>query len=163
MLGALLFLHLASIAPRAVRQLPPAIRETLAARRCRIPESGALNDPWQNVAHGHFTAAHSDDWAVLCLHGATTRIVVFRGTSFFAEIARRAVRDDLTADRQRDGTQIFVRSIGTARPEVIRRYFEYRSEKAPPLSHDGIDDAGDKSSTVWYYTGGRWITWDGSD
>lgn len=157
--------HVNSIAPRSIRRLPPAVRETLHARGCRIPESGALGDRWQNVARGHFTAAGSDDWAVLCLEHGETRILVFRGSSgeVFADLARRPLRENLTGDRQPDGTLIFDRSVGAASPVIIRRYFSYRNEKAPPLAHDGINDADQKGSTVWYYAGGRWVSWDGAD
>src|SRR5882757_9450177 len=105
--------HLASIAPSAVRQLPPAIRATLTARRCRIPESGSLGDPWQNAVRGHFTDAHSDDWAVLCLARGTTRILVFRhdSSAVFAELAVHPLAQNVTAETQPDGTRIFNRRI----------------------------------------------------
>ena len=55
------------------------------------------------------------------------------------------------------------RRLSAASPAVIRGYFAYRGDPPPHLSHDGIDDAGDKSSTVWYSVRGRWQQWAGGD
>ena len=58
----------------------------------------------------------------------------------------------------------FCRRLRPASPPVIRAYFAYYGRKAPPLSHDGIDDHFEpKASTVHYFARGRWVRWAGAD
>src|SRR5580765_8475431 len=55
------------LSPSAFKSLPLAVRKTLDARSCRIPQTVEQTGP-ENVIRGAFTAPHRVEWAVICAH-----------------------------------------------------------------------------------------------
>lgn len=145
--------------PSAVPQLPPAIRADLEKSGCRIPQSYGERKP-HNAVRGHFIGTAQRDWAVLCSRNGTSAIFVYQ-TESPSERFEIAAQPDIKFVQEPMG---FSRRLLVASPHQIRRYFQYVGDKAPTLSHDGVEDLfEDKASSVYYFARDRWYTWPGSD
>lgn len=151
------------LAPSAFPRIPEPIRDWLDANACTIPQHYADPNP-HNIVRGRFTGTESSDWAVLCSRRGVSAVVVFAEGSASAPYELNPARDAAYLQGIGDGRIGFSRLIEVADPTRIRGYFEYYGEKAPPLSHDGIDDIFDpKASVVHYFARGRWHQWAGAD
>jgi hypothetical protein len=148
--------------PLMFQQLPPPVLQHLRQRGCTIPQSFAATSP-SGVIRGHFTSTRQFDWAVLCSVERTSTILVFRGGSVATvdELARHPDSMFLQAVGPPNAVG-FSRAIGVAGPEHIRS--AGRGAEARRPDHDGIEDSFiEKSSTIWYWDGGRWRELPGAD
>jgi hypothetical protein len=137
--------------------LPPPVVTQLAGRGCLIPQSFEAKQP-ENVVHGSFRAAGSEDWAVLCSSGGVTTLYVFFFGQFDSPIALRTQPDSAWLGAE-PGNPVFGSSWGIA----VRPLSELRS--TPRLrraihnpDHDAIDDARlERSLTIHYFREGSWL------
>ena len=150
--------------PKAFRQLPAAIINSLQARRCLIPQAEAVRTP-HNVISGSFTGANQKEWAVLCSRRGSSSILVFQANSakLVAEIA--AAKDDDYLQRDHKGEFYFSRAISTVGEKyILEHYKAYGGPEPPPITHHGINDAYlEKASVVRYFHNGKWIELHGAD
>jgi len=150
--------------PRAFRQLPAAIVESLEARKCSIPQYPYINTP-HNVIRGSFTGAKRNEWAVLCSRRGTSSILVFQADSakLVAEIA--PAKDDNFLQGDEHGKPYFSRVIEAVGEDYIFEHYKaYDGPKPPPITHQGIDDAfAEKASVVRYFYRGKWLELQGAD
>jgi hypothetical protein len=153
------------LTPSAVPGTPPAVREELDRRGCRIPQSYS-NKTSHNVIRGRFTSSSQRDVAVLCSKDRVSSILVFRGGSagLVEELASGPDRDYLQVVGS-GGVVGYSRRLGVADAKYIREHHERDGGPEPPrLDHDGINDIFvGKGSIVWYFFGGRWLQLTGAD
>jgi hypothetical protein len=150
--------------PKEFPELPAAIAQDLASRGCRIPQVTDVPER-TNVVHGEFQQRGQRDWAVLCLKGSASTILVYWNDSAGnpAELARM----DETITPSKEG---YYRILQVADEKFIRRHYEaYGSasgfDRLPEtLDHAGIDDGIFlKGSAVYYFYRGKWLRLPGSD
>lgn len=150
--------------PSDFRQLPAAVRRDLDRRDCRIPQMPDKTAP-HNVISGAFITSGSRDWAVLCSVKGASRVLVYRGGGVkrVDSIGRRDDRDYVQGGAS--GVMEFSRRIFIAEAKMISKDATERGgPKPPPLDHDGIGDAfQDKTSTIRYYSRGKWIELPGAN
>jgi hypothetical protein len=147
------------LTPSAFGDLAEPVRADLVRRGCTVPQPFlARRDP-QNVIRGRFFSPASTDVAVLCSIAGTSSILVYRDGAppAAAELSRLA---DATFLQVVDGSRVgFSRGLSVAAAARIR-------SKAPTIAadHDGIEDAFiEKGSSIWYWSGGRWVQLPGAD
>src|SRR5262249_8311023 len=151
--------------PRAFRQLPTAIVETLEARKCLIPQIWFNKTP-HNVIRGSFTDAKQNEWAVLCSRKGTSSILVFRADSAKLVAETAAAKDEaFQQDVDGRGTLGYSRAISAVGKDYILKHYEaYGGPKPPSITHHGIDDAfAEKASVVRYFYRGKWLELQGAD
>lgn len=157
-------------APESIAVLPAELRDTLAGRRCKVPQLGP-NDS-TNVAHGSFYTPKNTDWAVFCAWPDSGRIFVFRnGTGapaaiFGSTYVRAPDLDRLPDPFPMDGGPFGCSGSIFTEPATGRWVSKglrgkagrlTREERAEPL-HDAIGDAACESqSSFFYWIGTRWI------
>ncbi|MGC8760332.1 MAG: hypothetical protein ACP5VC_10270, partial [Bryobacteraceae bacterium] len=151
----------------AFPELPPAIRSTLGAMGCAIPQPEDPPDgpsPY-NLIHGRFSGPGGEGWAALCSVQGTVRLLVFRD------------RFDMRPETLAGGLEIaffqmlaggragFSWMITAAAPGLIRRYHEaFGGEALPELDHDGIESHFlGKASVIFYWHEGAWRRLQGAD
>jgi hypothetical protein len=122
-----------------------------------IPQTYEAKQP-ENVIHGAFHAAGSDDWAALCSVEGTTTLYVFPAGQFDAPTALRSQPDSawLGAD---PGETVFGSAWGIAArtAQQLRSSPEWRHLLT--IDHDAIDDAHlERTLTIHYDQGGKWLT-----
>src|SRR4029453_7667324 len=149
--------------PSSFAGLPMAIRRDLERRGCTIPQPFTARRP-SNVISGRFTSPSRTDWAVLCSISQVSSILVFRGGSALAaeEFARHSDSTFLQVVGSGD-TVGYSRTIVTANAEYIRAHAR-GDVRMPRVTHEGINDLFiEKGSSVWYWSGGRWLELPGAD
>jgi hypothetical protein len=151
--------------PRAFRQLPAAIVESLEARKCLIPQYPYIKTP-HNVIRGSFTGAKLNEWAALCSRRGSSSILVFQAdpAKLVAEIA--AARDETyLQDVDGSGTLGYSRVISAVGKDYILEHYKwYGGPEPPPITHHGINDAyTEKASKVRYFYRGKWLELQGAD
>lgn len=142
------FPDLRILAPAQVRTLPPAIREDLARRGCKVP----IFTKWDgahNAIRGQFARAGQQDLAVLCLHGDDMSVMVYWGGAVDkAEETRKFAANAL-------------RMIHAVTPFVLKKRAirDEAEERLPDFDHDAIEDGplGGHAETV-YFQDGQWLT-----
>ena len=142
------------LAPKAFRELPTNLVEELQRRGCTIPQetwSGRRN----NVIKGAFAKPGQTDWAVLCSLKGISTILVFWNASEKNPAAIAPVEDGGNAQPRG------IRAVG--RDFIMRHYKAHGGPKPPPIDHQGIDDASEKASIVWYLYEGQWLQLTGAD
>jgi hypothetical protein len=151
--------------PRAFRQLPAAIVESLEGRKCMVPQYPYIKKP-HNVIRGSFTGARRSEWAVLCSCRGTSSILVFRADSakLVAEIAA-AKDENYLQDIDGQGTLGYSRVISAVGKDYILEHYKwYGGPEPPPITHHGINDAfAEKASVVRYFYRGKWLDLQGAD
>jgi hypothetical protein len=151
--------------PSKFPQLPPAVRDELNRRGCRVPQLWEATKPG-NVISGSFIHAGQIDWAVLCSVRRVSSVLIFRNSSsdHVIEIARGA---DISVLQVIGGDNKigYSRAISPVGREFIMRHYQaYGGVRPPPLDHLGIDDAFvEKASVVHYFYRGKWIVLTGAD
>jgi hypothetical protein len=149
--------------PSAFPSLPMPIRRDLERRGCTIPQPLTARRP-SNVISGHFTSPDKADWAVLCSISQASSILVFPGGSVLAaeELARHSDSAFLQVVGPYDSVG-YSRAIVTANAEYIRAHARGDGRVAR-VTHEGINDRFvEKGSSVWYWSGGRWLELPGAD
>src|SRR5712692_4639183 len=142
-------------------ELPVAITRDLTNRGCLIPQVEGISGR-QNVIRGDFQKRGRRDWAVLCLKGTISTILVY--TDGAVNPAQLAPMDE-TITPSKNGYYRILQVVGE---EFIRRHYDASASgmDRPPgsLDHDGIDDGiFEKGSAVHYFYRGKWLKLAGSD
>lgn len=145
----------------AFPQTPSGVAAELVRRGCLIPQSFEAQGP-ENLIHGAFREAGSDDWAALCSQGGWTTLYVFFAGAYNAPVALRRQADTVWLGAE-PGSAV----CGSAWGIATRRLADLRAsrsiERPAALDHDAIDDARlEQSVTVRYYTAGRWLVLSGA-
>jgi hypothetical protein len=146
-------------------ELPVDVAQDLARRGCEIPQVEGVSER-HNVLQGHFARRGQLDWAVLCLRGDTSIILVY--WSGLPKSPAQLAPMDETITPSKKG---YYRILQTVDGQFIRdRYLSSRGGVPPPpkppsvIDHDGIDDGiYEKGSRVHYFQNGEWLELAGSD
>jgi hypothetical protein len=137
--------------PSDFPNLPPELRTELEHRGCTIPQPYNAGGQKKNVITGAFTSPVQNDWAVLCSHEKLSAILVFPGgrSNQVAKLAEEP--DSQYLQVVSSGSEIgYSRLLAVATAEVVRQHFAHGD-------HDGIENTFlQKSSVVWYRSGGKW-------
>jgi hypothetical protein len=143
--------------PSSFPDLPDAIADALAQRGCLIPQTYQAHHP-ENVIHGSFQSANSDDWAVLCTaHGAVSLLVFFASAP--AKPAALATAPETQCLDVHDSTGVlgFSWGIDTASPQLVHDAQIGLSPRPPRLDHDVIADSIIDRKTIYrYFANGSW-------
>jgi hypothetical protein len=154
---------IARLKPSAFVTLSLPVRQELERRGCAVPQSYSNSVP-HNVVRGRFTSSTQLDVAVLCSKARVSSILVFRGGSItaVAELANRPDADFLQVVAA--GSVVgYSRALGIADPKYIQEHWS-GGPPPPVLDHDGINDIFvEKGSVVWYWSGERWLQFQGAD
>jgi len=149
------------LVPSAFSNLPPSVRSAMEQRRCTVPQPVDSGRP-RNVISGHFTDAKSTGWAVLCSRERRSAVLVFHGKDFGDVDALAEAPDSEYLQTVSGGRIGFSRALSVAAPKVVKQ--SRVAAKPRVVDHDGIVDAFEgKGSTIWYWSGDKWISALGSD
>lgn len=135
--------------------LPRAIAVWLGSHSCLIPQTFEAQEP-ENVIHGAFRAAGSDDWAALCSTGGSTTLYVFFAGQFSAPARIRSQLDTLWLGHE-PGSSLYGSAwgISTRTAEDLRDSTQIRP--AFIIDHDGLEDSDlERSMTIRYLQAGVW-------
>ena len=142
--------------------LPAPIAGELSRRQCMIPQSFEAKEP-ENVIHGAFRAAGTDDWAALCSSQGSTTLFVFFAGQTESPIALRTQPDSAWIGAE-PGSTIYGSSWGIAVRSATELRAEPQLRRGVGIDHDAIDDARlERSLAVHYYQAGRWLNLNRSD
>ena len=144
------------VTPAVLSRLPPIIRADLVARDCLIPQGTA--DSAISAIRGDFQNPGQVDWAILCVQGARTHILLYYNND-------GAAGDSLPAKRNH--------LIKVAGPpsiiEHLQRYSEDTSLVAKgdslklAIMHDGIEESDTVCcSTIHFWQAGKWVEYPGA-
>ena len=165
--------------PTAVSTLPRPVRDTLLRRGCRIPQDARNSN--DNIIHGSYLGADSEDWAVFCASGDTGQILVFRNAagspillpSFVVRVPQLGkLPDPFEAPSLRFGCPGAIFTVGAdgMRPVVRAGTLsdpddgKLTAEERAASVHDGIGDGDCEGlSLLHYWTGTRWVVLPGAD
>jgi hypothetical protein len=154
-----------ALQPRDFRELPTAIVGSLEARKCSIPQDPFVKPKTpHNVIRGSFTGAGRNEWAVLCLSGGTSSILVFQAdpAKLVAEVAAEKADRYLAKDEQ--GKPYHNRIIEPVDKDYILSHYKGNGPKPPPITHQGINDGRlESGSVVRYFHNGKWLELQGRD
>jgi hypothetical protein len=151
--------------PADVPGLPAEVRADLEQRGCTVPQPFIRGGGPANVVRGRFMSATPTDVAILCSMAGRSSILVYRA-GLLPAAAELARLPDATFLQVVDGAGGigFSRSLSTAAPSHIRHHAADRLLPTPVIDHDGIEDAFlEKSSSIWYWAGGKWLELPGAD
>ncbi|GIU76074.1 MAG: hypothetical protein KatS3mg004_3161 [Bryobacteraceae bacterium] len=148
-------------------ELPPAIRSTLGAMGCAIPQPEDPPDgprPY-NLIRGRFSGPGVEGWAALCSVQGAVRLLAFRDRYDTRPETLSGGLEIAFFQMLADGRAGFSWMITAANPRVIRRYHEaFGGEALPELDHDGIESHFlGKVSVIFYWHEGAWRRLQGAD
>lgn len=148
--------------PRDFPELPAGIAQDLVNRGCRIPQVKGIPEK-RNVIQGQFMKPGQRDWAVLCLHGNTSAILVY--WNGYPEGMTQLAPMDETITPSKNGYYRILQVVGQ---KFIRSHYDASASDTDPLpgivDHDGIDDGIlEKGSIVHYFDSQKWLRLAGSD
>jgi hypothetical protein len=139
------------------------MRADLDQRGCRIPQ--VVDEPQpNNVITGSFRDQNTKAWAVLCSVRLISRVLVYSGDSGGAIDSLFEAPDRNFLQTFGGGRIGFSRMISTSTAKHIRAVAARYKTPSPSISHDGIEIAFvEKASSIYYWTGKRWMEFAGSD
>jgi hypothetical protein len=141
-------------------EVPAEVAQEVARRGCKIPQVEGVSER-HNVVQGQFERRGQRDWAVLCLQGNTSTILVYWNGSV-KNAAQLAPRDE-TITPSKNG---YYRILHVVDRKFIRNHYSTGETPKPPrvIDHDGIDDGiYGKGSSVHYFYNREWLELGGSD
>jgi hypothetical protein len=158
------------LAPSEFPGVPPAIVAALEERGCRVPQPYTVGGP-HNLIRGRFRNAEQQDWAILCSRDRHSSLLILWGASPDDVTDFGSGPDVNCLQDYGDELPGYNCLIATSSEDMIlhnlRVYAEQGVEtarNAPPITHDGIEDAVvEKGSTIRYLHGGRWYAFPGGD
>ena len=160
------------LGPSAFPGLPAAFARELDSLGCTVPQSFFDTLP-HNVIKGSFARRGQTDWAAICSRRGATGILIFWGGPSECPRDLSPGQEKWEVEDFAGGRPFYVRfivrkdSAGIANIPVYGLEEETVSARKEALSgrgHDGIEDIWEeKGSTVWYCTGGRWVSLGGGD
>jgi hypothetical protein len=144
--------------------LPAAIAAELNERGCLIPQTYQAHGP-ENVIHGSFSHAGSNDWAALCsVHGTVNLLVFFNGEEQSPTVVATAQE---TSRLQWNGSSMkmeFAWGIDVASPELVHEAQTGMHRRPARLDHDAIADSIIDGPILYrFYTGSAWKLLDTTD
>ena len=144
--------------------LPSNVAAVLQSRRCTIPQPNQ-DGPARNVIRGEFFNKGQKGWAVLCSSGGKSSILVFRNNNDRSPDQIAESTDNRFIIDTWQGGKVYSREISAVnRKFILRHYRAYGGPKAPPIDHNGIDDAFlEKASITWYWHNSKWVPLQGAD
>jgi len=151
--------------PAAFPDLPAPVRADLERRGCTVPQPFVRRSSPQNVVRGRFLSPVSRDIAVLCSKTKRSAILVYRGGTAPAAAALADLPDaNFLQVVDGAGAIGFSRALSAATPQRITHHGAREPPAALSTDHDGIEDAFlEKSSSIWYWSGGKWLELPGAD
>ena len=142
--------------PSSFPDLPPTVAAQLRDRRCMIPQSFEAQAP-ENVIHGAFRAAGSNDWAALCSSSGATTLYIFFAGRLDAPIPLRSQPDTAWLGAE-PGSNIFGSAWGIATRSLADLQNSRLTASGVSFDHDALEDADlERSATIRYYDSGHWI------
>jgi hypothetical protein len=153
------------VSPDDLPQLPPAVRKSLNARGCRIPQPDFFFDRIANVISGNFAGNPAPDHAVLCSVDGVSHIHVVWGGPNGCEAEFEAWDDSYalqTVEPHRIGYSRLIEAIDAPDPREIP---DQPSEPiGVPEGAQGIEDVFiEKASTRHFCVQGQWREQPGMD
>jgi len=139
--------------PSDFATLPAPIRSSLEQRGCTIAQDTSRHRP-HNVIRGQFERPGQQDWAVLCMRGQSTQLLIY----WESRVARL---DSLSVDIPRDHPDIEI-----ADPTYITEHAEFYGwpDSLPrSIVHYGVELGSGCCSHIYYREAGRWILTPGAD
>ncbi len=143
-------------------EIPSQIAAVLTERGCMIPQTWQAHRP-ENVIHGSFEHAGTEDWAMLCSVRGTTSLLVFLADAPVASPAKLAEWQETTRLQPHDPSGVlgFNWGIDAATPRQFRDAFA--SESSPPTvpDHDAVADSVIDTRTIYHlWMQGQWKTFE---
>jgi hypothetical protein len=138
--------------------LPEGVAEALNNRGCLIPQTYEAKRP-ENVVHGSFERAGSQDWAVLCAAQGKVALLVFFASSPPAQPAVLATvsETDLLQSHDLTGELGFDWGIDPVSPERLHDAEAGMAHRGPLPDHDCLADTTLDRKTVYHlYRNGAW-------
>jgi hypothetical protein len=144
--------------------LPTAVAAELNRRDCLIPQTYEAHGP-ENVIHGSFKRAASNDWAALCsVHGTVTLLVFFEGEEQSPAVLSSAAETARLEWNGASGKMEFDWGIDTATPELVHEAQTGMRRRPAKLDHDAIASSIINSETLYrFYSGMAWTLVDTRD
>jgi hypothetical protein len=144
------------LAPSSFPKLPKPITAWMREHGMTVPQS-YCDSVAHNVVHGNLDENHTPDWAVLCSHADTSRIVVFWNGLPDRTTALEASPDANFLQTVTEDSVAYSRMLILETPRTIReRYREWESTAPSWVRHDGIGDVFcEKGSSVFYWRNGH--------
>jgi len=155
--------RIVQLSPAAIPGLPANLVKELERRGCTIPQEAPTKKS-SNVIKGAFAKPGQTDWAALCsVNGVSTILVFWKGSeknpAVIAPMEDRIYIQGFKKDQFR-----YARGIRTVAKDFIQRHHDaYGGPKPPSIDHQGIDDASEKASVVWYFYERQWLQLTGAD
>ena len=150
--------------PSAFGKLPAPIRRDLERRGCTVPQQ--FDDKkLNNVISGAFVGPRRIDWAVLCSIAGRSRVLIYPAGGAQPADSLDEAPDASFLQRYTQGI-VYSRAITTVPAKRVRRLIPARGagNASRHADHDAIEIAFvDKASSVFYWTGAKWIELGGSD
>lgn len=143
---------------------PAAVRDSLDALGCLVPQSGERDAP-HNLIRGNLAAPDQTDWAALCSRGGESAVVVFWGGPERCDDVLPPTPDHDWLQGVGRGQIAYSQIIGTADPDAIRRMAAaFDGPTPPPMDHQGLNIAfAGKASSIRYCYQGQWLVLQGMD
>jgi hypothetical protein len=144
------------LAPGSFPTMPAEVQMDLRARGCTIPQHGTVLTP-HNAVRGHFRTPDAFDWAVLCsIRGVSTIIVYWGGRPDDYSLLARAYDVDWL-EMIGPAAIAYGRRVRVADAASLKRTATEAGLSSEAITHDGITDGFDSSSSVYYLLNDRWI------
>jgi hypothetical protein len=141
--------------------LPAAVATALTERGCVIPQTYEAHRP-ENVIHGSFEKAGSEDWAALCSAEGRVSLLVFFASSLDKPfVLSGAATFERLQDHSAGGELGFNWGIDPAGPKRIHDAQASMAHHPPPPDHDSLADSKVDHETIFHlYRNGAWETVD---
>ena len=137
-------------------ELPPIVATALMERGCMIPQTWQAHRP-ENVVHGSFAHAGSEDWAVLCSSKGETSLLVFFAQSPAPQRLAEWPEESRLQRHDPSGVLGYNWGIDAATPEQFRDAFAAQNNPPSPPDHDTVADSVIDQKTIYHaYQQGRW-------
>lgn len=151
--------------PESFAMAPSAVKDSLDALGCRVPQTGERAEP-HNVVEGSFADPDQRDWAALCSRGGESAIIVFWGGPVRCSSVHPPTPDRAWLQAMGPAGIEYSQFLGAVDPDVILRLAEAFDGPPPPfpLEHQGLQVAfAGKASGILYCHDGRWLGLQGMD
>jgi hypothetical protein len=146
------------LAPAAFLEIPAAVRQTLTAQGCQIPQVSGTPEP-HNLIRGEFAQVGQQDWVALCAReGRVSLYFVWGGPVRCPnDLELSAETNFLVRDPQ--GKLVFGTRLGVIDPTAITSLNQRNSSIIPlPISHLGIrQELVGTSTLIQYCDTGKWF------
>ncbi len=139
-------------------EIPSRIAAVLTERGCMIPQTWQAHRP-ENVIHGSFEHAGTEDWAMLCSVQGTTSLLVFLADAPVASPTELAQWQETARLQAHDPSGVlgFNWGIDAATPRQFHDAFASQSSPPATPDHDAVADSViDTRTTYHLWMQGQW-------